>query len=227
MGGDETAALQALTSFTVVVGLHKDRTDLDVLAAEGQPPVARMSKTGPLRKRAAYELFTGPDLKTLAGTMSASGGLDAAGTPFGIVNLTGGKVPDAEVHPLSGGLRSEVTGNPTRWRVVQPGLPPLAGRAVDRATQLRFNAVTDAAGRIGADVWMPDYVLQPVFQYSAPGCEGFTVKLKSRTARLEVTAHDARVDRRLIMAVSAALALLVMEHGRKDLTNALDRKSVV
>ncbi|MBM9503952.1 hypothetical protein [Actinacidiphila acididurans] len=221
MAGEEAAELQALGSFSALIGLHRDRTTLDIHPADGVPAVARLTKVGPLRKRAAYELFTGPGLKTPAGQLSASGILDSAGTPVGIVNLSNGKVPDADIHPLSGGLRDYVVDNPSHWRVVQPGLPALTGRAMDGPTKLFHNAVTDATDKIGIDIWAPDYFVTLTFKFSAPGCEGFTVVLTSRKSRLDVTVHDPRVDRRLILACLAALTLRVMRHPRRDILDGL------
>lgn len=223
MLGDEAAELQALTSFSARVGLHRNETTVHIHPSGGLPPVARMTKAGPLRKRAAYELSVGPGLKTPAGTLSASGALDAADVPVGIVNLTGGRVADRDIHPLTGGMRGPVSDNPTRWRVLQPGLPPLAGLATNTATRLRYNAVTDAAERIGAGLWMPDYVLHPTFRFSGPGCDGFTVTLLSRKSRLDVTVHDPHVDRRLVLACLAALILRAMQHPRRDVMDALPR----
>jgi hypothetical protein len=218
--GDEAAGLQALTSFSAVVTLSADRTTLDIRSSDELPPVARMTKAGALRRRAAYELFTGPDLTTAAGTLSASGALAADGTPVGIVNLSGGRKSDADVHPLSGGLTAYALDNPTKWRVVQPGLPGLAAEPVDPAARLSYNKVTDAMDRIGFGVKVPDYLAPMTFRFHAPGCAGFTVTLTSRKARMDVTVQDPRVDRRLVLAVLAALALKVMETPRREVTDA-------
>lgn len=213
--------LQALTSFRVKVGMTRKQTTLEVTTASDEEPVARMSKVGPLRKRAAYELFTGPGLRTVAGTLSASGALDADGMPLGVVNLSGAAVPDADIHPLSGGHVGYALTNPTKWRFIQPGLPPLKGEAMDVATRLLYNPVSDAAGNIGLSTWMPDYVVPLTFRYSAPECDGFTVTLTSRKAQLDVTVHDPAIDRRLILACVAALTLLVMQHPHRDMLDAL------
>lgn len=219
--GSGAGELQALSSFRVKVRMSRKQTILEVTTAGKEEPVARMAKVGPLRKRAAYELFTGPGLKTPAGTLSASGALDADGAPVGIVNLSGTAVPDSDIHPLSGGHVAYAGANPTKWRFIQPDLPPLKGQAVDVATRLLNNPATDAAGSVGFSTWMPDYVVPQTFRYSAPGCDGFTVALTSRKARLDVTVHDPRVDRRLILACVAALTLLVMQHPRRDVLDAL------
>lgn len=218
--GEEAAELRALTSFSAKVRLSTSRTILDVLPAEGAPPVARMTKVGPLRKRAAYELFTGPGLKTVAGQLSPSGALDAEGRSLGIVNLTAGRVPDADVHPLHGGLRTNAVADPRRWRVVQPGLPPLSGQPVDRAARLNYNHVTGVMDKIGFGIKV-DYRGILTFRFSAPGCEGFTVAVTSRKARHDVTVHDERVDRRLILACLAALTLKVMETARGEAVDML------
>lgn len=215
MAVDEDAELRALTSFSAIVRLHTDRTILDVQPMGGASPVARMSKVGARRKRAAYELFTGPGLKTVAGQLSASGALDAEGRSLGIVNLTAGRVPDADVHPLRGGLRPDTVSDPTRWRVIQPGLPPLSGHAVDRAARLNYNRVTGAMEKVGFGIRM-DYAGLLTFRFSAPGCGGFTAAVASRKSRLDVTVHDQRVDRRLVLACLAALTLKVMQTARGE-----------
>ncbi|WP_225846505.1 hypothetical protein [Streptomyces sp. HPF1205] len=220
MAGDEAAELQSLTSFSAEVTLSSERTTLDIRTADGSPPVARMTKAGALRQRAAYELFTGPDLKTAAGTLSASGALDAGGAPVGIVNLSGGRKADSEIHPLSGGLTTYASDNPTKWRVVQPGLPPLVAEGTDPGARLSYNKVTDAMDRLGFGVKVPDYLAPMTFRFSAAGCAGFTVTLTSRKSRLDVTVHDPRVDRRLILSCLAALALKVMETPRREATEA-------
>lgn len=109
MADAEGAELHTLTAFTAVVGRRRDRTTLDIHQVEGAPPTARLSKVGPPHKRAAYELFTGSGLATPAGTVTASGGVDADGRSFGIINLSDGVKSDTEIHPLSGGLRSYVS----------------------------------------------------------------------------------------------------------------------
>lgn len=221
MAGDD-AELRALSSFTAKVGLHRDRTTLDILPAESAPAVARMSKVGPLHKRAAYELFAGPGLKTAIGTMSETGGIDADGVSFGIVNLTGGKVADPDVHPLHGGLRTTTVADPTRWRVVQPGLPPLTGQAVDRVARMNYNRVSGAMDKIGFGFKL-DYAGLMTFGFTGPGSDGFTVAVVSRKARLDVTVHDPRLDNRLILACLAALTLKVMQTARGEAVDVLSR----
>ncbi|MBM9503951.1 hypothetical protein [Actinacidiphila acididurans] len=214
------AELRALTSFGAAVGLHRNRTVLEVRPSPNAPAMARLSKVGPLRKRAAYELFAGPGLTAVVGTLSESGGLDGTGTPFGIVNLTGGKVADADVHPLHGGLRTTTVADPTRWRVVQPGLPPLTGHAVDRVAKLNFNRVSGAMDRIGFGFRL-DYAGLMTFRFAAPDCAGFNVAVVSRAARLDVTVHDPRVDNRLVLACLAALTLKVLQTARGEAVDLL------
>jgi hypothetical protein len=203
-------ALSALTTFTTTVTSHPDRTTLDVSTSRQAPPLARLSKAGPLRKRAAYELFTGPDLKEVAFQVTASGAQTLEGVPVGIVNLSGGKVPDGQIHPMSGSHQTYVVNNPTRWRVVQPGLPVLTGKAGNRGTRLRYNRVTELSQNAGVELWTPEFLMEMNFRFRAPGNEGFTVKLSARRARFEVTVHDPRVDRVLVCACLTAMAALIM-----------------
>jgi hypothetical protein len=216
---DEPSRLQSLTSFGATVILRTDRTVLDILPAGASQPVARMTKVGALRKRAAYELWTGPQLTSPAGQLSASGAMDIAGTPVGIVNLSGGKKADVDIHPLSGGLRSYASDNPTKWRVIQPGLPPLNVRALDRRTRRRHNRAAEVVDTIG----LPNpYAFGPqAFGFSGPGCAGFTVTLYASKSRMDITVHDQRVDRRLILACLAALTLKCMDNMRGDITDLL------
>jgi hypothetical protein len=216
---DQAAQLQSLTSFGATVVQHPDRTVLDIVPAGASQPVARMTKVGALRKRAAYELLIGPQLTTPAGQLSASGALDAAGNALGIVNLSGGKKADADIHPLSGGHHTYASGNPTKWRVIQPRLPPLAVRGMDRRTRRRYNRAAELVDTIG----LPNpYALGPqTFGFSGPGCAGFTVTLDSGKSRLDVTVHDQRVDRRLILACLAALTLSCMDNMRREVTEVL------
>lgn len=207
------AGLQALSSFRAEVERRRDRTTLDIRPVGGSAaPVARMTKVGPPAKRAAYELFTGPGLDVAAGLLTASGGVDAHEAPFGIVNLSAGELADAQIHPLSGGLRAYASENPTAWRVVQPGLPALTGEAANRDTQRAFRRgpVSDAIAKIGiTPLWLP-VRRRPLleFRFSAPGCEGFRVAMKGE--RFDVEVLDPRVDRRLVLACLAALTLKLM-----------------
>jgi hypothetical protein len=215
---DQASQLQSLTSFGATVTQRPDRTVLDIVPAGASQPVARMTKLGALRKRAAYELWTGRELTAPAGQLSASGALDAAGNSLGVVNLSGGKKTDADIHPLSGGLKSYVSDNPTRWRVIQPGLQPLTVRAMDRRTRLRHNRAAEVADTIG----LPNLVGGPqTFGFSGPDCAGFTITLYSSKSRLEVTVHDERVDRRLILACVAALTLICMDNLSGDVADLL------
>lgn len=211
MVGEEAAELQALTSFHAEVEKRRDRTTLDIHPARGAAPVARMTKVGPPGKRAAYELFTGPGLNVAAGLLTPSGGVDTHEAPFGVVNLSDGEKTDAEIHPLSGGLRSYTTENPTAWRIVQPGLLPLTGEAANADTRRAFRRgpVADVIGKIGiTPLWLPTRRSQLEFRFKAPGCEGFRVAMKGESFDVEVL--DPRVDRRLILACLAALTLKLM-----------------
>ncbi|WP_225846502.1 hypothetical protein [Streptomyces sp. HPF1205] len=210
MADEEAAGLEALTSFSTAFTLHFNRTIADILWSDGQPPVARMVKVGPLRKRSSYQLLTGTGLQTLAGTLTETGAVDADDVPIGIVNTTAGARADSDIHPLTGGMRAGVSTAPTTWRVVQQGLPPLVGRAADEETERAFRPVNKAVELIGEfiPVWVPVRGRHLLLQYSAPDCEGFTVGVDGPKAEhMTVTVHDPRVDRRLVLACLAALAL--------------------
>jgi hypothetical protein len=202
----EPADLQALTAFTVTVGYHLNQTIMDVYPAGAAQPVARIVKDGPIRARVAYQVLAGPGLSQPAGQVSPSGALRADGSPAGIVNLSGGKVPDAKIHPMSGARHSYVEHSPTRWHIAQPSLPPLTGRAANLRTRLCFNRLADLVRWIGFIVWPPDLVVPLTFRFDGPGSAGFTVRRPALRARFDVTADDPRLDRRLILACLAAMA---------------------
>jgi hypothetical protein len=205
---DRSRALPELTSFTATVSFAAGRTVVEVYPPGAPQPVARLVKAGAPRARAAYELFTGPGLRDVTGTVSPSGALDADGTPVGIVNLSGGKKPDAEIHPMSGARHSYVVGNPMLWRVVQAGMPALAGHAGDRATRLTFNPMTGFINRLGIPAPTPGIVRPMTFEYLAQDSPGFTIRQAAGwKPRFEVTVADSRVDRRMIFAVLTALAI--------------------
>jgi len=219
---DRRRTLPELTSFTATVGFSADRTVLEVYPPGASQPVARLVKAGPLRARAAHELFTGRDLREVTGTVSPSGALDADGTPVGIVNLSGGKKPDAAIHPMSGARHSYVVGNPLQWRVVQAGLPALAGQAGDRATRLTFNPVTGFISRLGIAAPTPGIVRPMTFEYLASDSPGFTIRQAAGwKPRFEVTVADARVDPRMIFAVLTALAIHTVWTPRGEIIDSL------
>jgi len=208
MTAERPRTLPELTAFTATIGVHADRTVLEVYPPGATVPVARLVKAGALRARAAYELFTGPDLREVTGTVSPSGAVGADGTPVGIVNLSGGTKPDAQIHPMSGARHGYVVGNPLLWRVVQAGMPALAGRAGDRATRLTFNPVTGFINRLGIPAPTPG-ILRPMrFEYVAADSPGFTItQAAGWKPRFEVAVADSRVDRRMVFAVLTALAV--------------------
>jgi hypothetical protein len=222
VANDQPAQLQALTSFTVTVGYHHDKTTLDVRRPDLAQPVARMVKAGPIRARAAYELLTGPGLDQHAGQLSPSGALCPDGTPVGIVNLSGGRVADADIHPMSGARHSYVVADPTVWRVVQAGLPPLVGHATDRRTRLNYNRLTRIWDRVGFEI-VVDTVLASLmamsFDFRAPDSAGFRVKLAGGwRARFEVAVADSRVDRRMVLACVSAMAARITWTPRREVT---------
>ena len=222
MSTDRPRALPGLASFTAVIGFHADRTVLEAYPPGTTRPVARLVKAGPLRTRAAYELFTGPDLREVTGTVSPSGVVDVDGTPIGIVNLSGGRKADAEIHPLSGARHSYVVGNPLVWRVATAGMPVLVGHAGDRATRLTFNRVTGFINRLGVPAPTPGTVRPMTYEYLAPDSPGFTVRQAAGwKPRFEVTVADARVDPRMIFAVLTALAIHTVWTPRGEIIDSL------
>ena len=215
------AAVQALTAFTVTVGYHRDQTVLDIHQPGAEQPVARMVKAGPIRARAAYELFTGPALDRVAGQLSPSGALHTDGTPVGVVNLSGGRVADASIHPMSGARHSYVVADPTVWRVVPVGLPPLVGHAADRQTRFCFNRLTKLWEKVGFGIWV-DAFIALTFDFRAPDSAGFRVKRAGGgRARFEVSVADPRIDRRMVLACLAAMAALLTWTPRREAVDAV------
>lgn len=208
---EEATGLAALTSFRATFRLHFSHTVADIYTTDGKQAVARMTKVGSLRKRSSYELFTGTALKTRDGTLTETGAVDADDVPIGVVNVTGGAKDDAEIHPLTGGMRAGVSDDITAWRVVQPGLPPLVPHPANSHTArvYRPNKVADILAKfVGTPLWLPIRHPDLRFQYKSPECDGFTVSMKGE--HMTVTVHDPRVDRRLILACLAALALKLL-----------------
>ncbi len=219
MTGDQQPTLQALTSFTASVGYDSRQTVLTVSGPGLPQPVAQLAKVGPVRARAAYELFTGPALNRPAGQVTPSGAQNTDGTAVGIVNLSAGRVADRDIHPMSGARHTYVVHNPALWRVVPTGSPPLTGHAVGRATRLCFNRLTDLSERTGIGLWTPDFLVSLTFQFSAPDSAGFTVTRLARRARFEVTVADPLLDRRLVLACLTAMTALITWTARAELTD--------
>lgn len=201
--------LDSLPSLKVTAIFRLRSSALEVRSPTGEP-VARLHKQGAVRDRVAYDLLTGTELGTPAGRITAAGALDINGSPIGIVNLTAGRAPDDDVHPLRGGPISLVTANPARWGIVQPGLPRLSGRPVGWATRLIFNRLTQTLGNVGFSTWIADYVLPMRFAYSSPDSAGFTIKRHRGRARFTLLIHDPRVDRRVALATLVALIQFVV-----------------
>jgi hypothetical protein len=201
---------------TVDYGLHQ--TVLEIWSPGSRGPVARLAKTGPLLRPAAYELFAGPEVTA---HVSPSGAQYPDRRPIGIVNLSGGRRPDAYVQPLSGARHQYVAHNPARWCVVQPGLPRLTGAALG-ATRLYHNRLSDVQERTFVLNELPYPVprlLAPMgFRFSAPDSAGFTVRYRYGRSRIRVLVADARLDRRLVFACLTALAELNMWTPRGELT---------
>ncbi|GAB3976559.1 hypothetical protein GCM10029978_063760 [Actinoallomurus acanthiterrae] len=139
-------SLQDLTSFEATVGYKLHQTILEIWHRDTPRPVARLAKTGPLLRPAAYELCTGQGLTEVTAHVTPSGAQTPDGTLIGIVNLSGERQADDFIQPLSGTRHSDVVHNPAQWRIVQAGLPPLTGEAVG-STQLHHNRLTDFLDR--------------------------------------------------------------------------------
>lgn len=216
------ASLQDLTSFEATVSYELRQTVLDIWPPGSPQPAARLSKTGPLLRPAAYELYTGPGLREVTAHVTPSGAQYPDGTPIGIVNLSGGRRADGAIHPMSGARHSYVLHNPAQWRIVQPGLPPLTGAAAG-STWLHRNRLTDFMERtvILSDIPypIPDLLALMRFRFSAPGSAGFTVKFRVGRSRIQVTVADPRLDRRLVFACLTALTALTMWTPRGGLVD--------
>lgn len=210
--------LGAFTEFTATVGFAANKTTLDVLAGADQTLLARLEKTGDVRKPAAYQLFPGADLARDIAHLTPSGAQDETGAPIGIVNLSDGTKPDADIQPMSGARHGYVQHDPTRWAVVQPGLPRLTGEAADRATKMTFNRITGFLSRQGILVPTPGLVAPMTVHYRAQDSAGFTVttRMVSWQGRFEVTVADPGVDRRLVLACLTALTALVLWTPRRE-----------
>jgi hypothetical protein len=214
-----TEQLAALTSFAVAVDFGRDQTVLDVIQPGLARPVARLVSAAPLRRRAAYQLFTGPDLTQVTGQISPSGALHPDGRPVGIVNLSGGRVADAEIHPMSGAQHAYVVQNPALWRVLQTGRPPLTGEAVGRGTRLLFNKLTDFSEQSWLDIRPPDFLVALTFRFAAADSAGFTVRRAARRPRFEVTVADPEIDRSLVLACLTAMTKLITWTPRQEAAN--------
>jgi hypothetical protein len=221
MTSDHLPAWQALTSFSASVGHQLDQTWLDVYPPGGARPVARMVKAGPVRARMAYQLFAGPALDQVAGQLSPSGALDVDGRPIGIVNLSGGRVADDAIHPMSGARKSYVVHKPLRWRVVQAGLPPLTAEAVGVAAKVGASRVMDLVDWLGVWVPTPGLVAPVTLRYRAPESAGFAVTVPPSifTERFEVEVTDPRLDRRMVFACLTAMVALTGGTPRSGLIN--------
>jgi len=221
MTSDHLPAWQALTSFSANVGHELDRTWLDVYPPGRARPVARMVKAGPVRARAAYQLFAGPALDQGAGQLSPSGALDVDGRPIGIVNLSGGRVADEDIHPMSGARKSSVVHKPLRWRVVQAGLPPLTAEAVGVAAKTGAGRVADFVDWLGVWLPTPGLVAPVTIRYRAAASAGFAVTVPPSilTEWFQVVVADPRLDRRMVFACLTAMVALTGGIPRSGLIN--------
>lgn len=215
-------SLQSLHRLAVTLRLQLDRTTMDVGAPDGGPPVARLVKEGDLRRRLAYDIRTGPELDEPAGQLTSYGALGTDGGVIGVVNPSHGRhrVPDGEIHPLVGLRQGRRADNPAHWTVAQHGLPPLTGEAVGLPTRLTFNRVAEFASHQGLDLWMFDHVTPLHFHYGAKESPGFSVSRSPGRARFEITVHDLRVDRRVPLALLAAISQYVLASPRTEAVDA-------
>ncbi|MDR1999535.1 MAG: hypothetical protein LBQ06_06295 [Frankiaceae bacterium] len=198
--------LGALRSFSVTIGLHLNETVLDVLEPGASHPVARLRKQAPIRALVAYQLLVGPALADVAALVTPYGAQAPDGAVLGIVNCSGGRTPDADFHPMRRARHTRYDDNPARWRIVQPGLPPLAGQPVGPRGPRSVRRFIDAIEWIGVDLPPTGALVRLALRFSAVGSAGFTVRLPARSARFEVAVDDPRIDRRLVLACVAALA---------------------
>jgi hypothetical protein len=215
------AVLRGLTDFTVRARFQLRRTVLDIHQPGRREPVARMVKPTRIYQPVAYELFTGSSLDELAGHLTTGGAVGPDGTTIGIVNRSGGRIPDAAVHPLSGVRQPGSGSDPRFWRVAQLDLPPLTGRVVGLVTWLCFNWITSLLGWLGLIVW-PRMLVPLTFDFRGPDGRGFRVMTAGwYRARVTVRVDDPRVERRLVLACVAAVVLFFTEAPRRDLVNLM------
>lgn len=205
MAASQPAELQALTSFRITADYRRDETTFDIWAPGGREPAARLHKRGPILSREPFCVLTGPGLAEPAGRVARNVAWAADGTQVGTVayQLTEWdkklNKPWLSWTPFPG-LRAR------RWRVEQPGLPPITGGPAGLA-RLRFNAITDAS--LGSDVLgagsVIDYVMPFRFEFGMEGAPGFGISRRAGRSTLHVSVHDPRVDRRLVFSCAVTI----------------------
>lgn len=213
----DESALQSLTEFIVDMQFEARTTAFDVVPAGESAPIARMTGHGPT-DLAAMQVLTGPDLDTLVGLVTPNGAVAADRSPVGVVNLNPGKVSDDEIDPLKGLLLKKVKHSPEHWRIVQPGLPPLTGRAVGVASRVGFGRFTRGITDLTGDEFrLASYLMPFHFVFKAKGSDGFSVQRPARKMQLSVSVRDSRIDRRLVLACVAAFNELSMDSVGKGM----------
>jgi hypothetical protein len=173
-------------SLQVTTHYGRQETSMDVLVPGVAAPVARLVKAGRADSAKPYRLTVGAELAGLVGGPIAYG---ADGVQVGRV--------DSRRQALRG----------YRWSVDQPGLGTLTAKAVG-ASGLRYRwpqSMVLAGGPASN-------VLPFEFRFTGGDSAGFTVRRRAGVrATFEVTVHDPRVDRRLVLA--AVVNLSVHESG--------------
>ena len=216
-------SLHNLTTFKATVDHRLHETVVDILAPGTRQPVARLAKAGPMIRPGAYVLLTGPGLAEVTAHLTPSGAQHVDGAPIGVINLSGSARTDAAIHPLNGSRHSPVVHNPARWRVVQPGLPVLTGKALG-STRLHHNRIADLQDRPYLDMIpypVPNLLMLMRFRFSAPDSAGFTVQYRRGRPHIEVTVNEPRLDRRLVFAAITALIATNMWSPGEELTGML------
>lgn len=201
MTDSQPGGLQALTSFTVSADYRRQETTFDIRAPGQREPAARLHKNGPVLNLDRFQVLTGPGLGELAGQVARNGAWAADGTRVGTVAYQTGKMDKAmDSRWLTPVPTSRLRAR--RWRVEQPGLPPITGAPAGLTTRLRFNPVTD--GLLESDVLNGqnpiDYVVPFRFRFDIEGAAAFEISRRAGQSRLRVSVSDPRIDRRLVFA---------------------------
>lgn len=196
-------ALQSLGSFTVTASFERHKTIFEVWPPRQPEPTARLYKDGPLLSRQPFQLLTGLANGEPSGIVTRRGAWTADGTAVGAV-LDGAVVLD-RLQGLTPGPKLPRW----RWRMEQDGLPVLTGRPAGLAARARFNRVTDFLLQPPLDtsfLSFGDYVLPFRFRFRAGSLAGFDISRRTGQARLHVTVHDPRIDRRLVLACVVSIS---------------------
>ncbi|MFF4361647.1 hypothetical protein [Streptomyces sp. NPDC001604] len=171
--------LQSLQEFTVSADYSRSHTTWDVHAAGHHTPVIRMHKDSPHHSLPEYRVFPAerPD-ETL--------GFVTPWMPFSADRRQIGEVRSPDWHRHTGA-----------WTLVQNDLGELTGQPKGLNTKLRRAPVINwYLSRPSVDA-----VLSAQHRFSGPQSEGFDFARRAGVrAEYEVTVHDPRVNRLLILA---------------------------